>query len=221
MIDFNKRKIYTIDNFIPTSYQDYLHKKYTCNSWWYLDGLDRDTSYPDYEKQCMFIDPDNPILDNVEEHFQLVFETYHGARNIFREGDLNPLFLIHYLEVHSNFLFKLYPQRTKINLQPNNPNFKETSHNAPHVDMGEYNPQHWTMIYYIKDSDGDTLIFKEKLNDIPVKNFTIDEKVSPKKGRAVIFPGDRFHCGTTPIISKARMVANINFTVEFHKFKVD
>ena len=53
----------------------------------------------------------------------------------------------------------------------------------------------------------------ETSQNTPIEKFTIQKKISPKKGRAVIFPGYYFHCGTTPRISKARIVMNINLKV--------
>jgi len=213
MIDFTIPGVYIIDDFVPEVFQDYLYKNYSKKAWYFLDGIDGETSYRNKELQNFQIDPNNPILDNIEEQFQFVWESFHLARNIFREEDINPLFFFHYLQLHTNFQYNFNPQRCKINLQTNAPHFKKTSHNAPHTDLGDSMPNHWTMIYYVNDSDGDTLIFNETPKYRPVKNFTINKKISPKRGRAIIFPGDRFHCGTTPIISKARIVANLNFLV--------
>ena len=188
MIDFTIPGVYIIDDFVPEVFQDYLYKKYTKKTWYFLDGIDTATSYPNIEDQNRFIDPNNPTLDNIEEQFQFVWEPFHTGRNIFRDEDINPLFFFHYLQLHTNFQYNFTPQRCKINLQTNAPHFKKTSHNAPHIDTQEVIPYHWTMIYYINDSDGDTLVFNETGENIPVKNFTINKKISPKKGRAVIFP---------------------------------
>ena len=126
---------------------------------------------------------------------------------------MNPFFLFHYLQIHTNFQYKILPARCKVNFQTNASHFKKTSHNAPHTDKGDTPPDHWTMIYYVNDSDGDTLIFNETAQNRPVKNFTLKQKATPKKGRVVIFSGNTFHCGTTPITSKFRIVANLNFYV--------
>jgi len=213
MIDFNKREVFTVDNFIPELYQDFLYEKYTYRSWWRLEGLNIPTSYKNIDDQNRLIDPNNPIKNNIEESYQFSFGSYDGPQNVFENEDLNPFHLIHYLQIQTNFQYIFSPIRCKINFQPFNSNFKKTSHNSPHVDYDTFDFKRWTMIYYINDSDGDTLIFNETWEGVPIKNFTIDKKISPKRGRAVIFPGDRFHCGTTPIISKARIVANINFTL--------
>ena len=64
-----------------------------------------------------------------------------------------------------------------------------------HVDSHSY---HWVCLYYPHDSDGDTVFFNEKWPDVtmdnaPTTNFTEYTRVTPKKGRAVIFDGTRFH----------------------------
>ena len=87
----------------------------------------------------------------------------------------------------------------------------------PHIDS--YVPDSWNVIYYMDDSDGDTVIYNERtLNDydynkyLKEDNFTEKVRVTPKKGRAVAFKGDLFHASTTP--SKTwRPVVNINISL--------
>ena len=73
-------------------------------------------------------------------------------------------------------------------------------YNHPHCDM-DYD--HTVILYYVNDSDGDTFIFDQTLNDFPqsqmlIRDFTIKKKISPKQGRAVIFNGKRYHASSTP-----------------------
>ena len=98
--------------------------------------------------------------------------------------------------------------RVKINLTFPSLNTTKDSHYPVHVDAG-INEKYKTVIYYVNDSDGDTIIFNED------KNYkgplTIKRKISPKKGRLIIFDGDLLHAGGFPIESKQRIVLNINF----------
>ncbi len=71
---------------------------------------------------------------------------------------------------------------------------------APHRDL---KCPHHTMIYYINDSDGPTIVFGD--------NMDVIAEVEPRKGRVLIFGGHRYHCGTMPEKSKHRMAININF----------
>ena len=66
---------------------------------------------------------------------------------------------------------------------------------SPHVDLIV---PHFVMLYYVNDSDGDTLIYNEKTKfaacypDSEMK-FTLKKKVSPKQGRGVLFDGTHWH----------------------------
>ena len=91
---------------------------------------------------------------------------------------------------------------------------------TPHVDFGMFDPNGVIAIYYVNDSDGDTLIFDQDYRDFRrngVKgNFTLKQSVSPKKGRMVIFDGNLAHSAGLPRKSEVRIVLNIN--VAMHDF---
>jgi hypothetical protein len=86
----------------------------------------------------------------------------------------------------------------------------------PHVDF--YFP-HYTLLYYVNDSDGDTFIFNEKVNmydsskikEYP-EEFTLLKRVSPKMGRAVLFNGLHYHSSSTPTKTDERTAININLS---------
>ena len=71
---------------------------------------------------------------------------------------------------------------------------------TPHVDMVA---PHFIMLYYVCDSDGDTIIYNEKTrfdncNPDDKMKFTIKKKVSPKQGRVVLFNGIHYHTAQQP-----------------------
>ena len=70
---------------------------------------------------------------------------------------------------------------------------------TPHYDM---DAPHFVMLYYVNDSDGDTLIYNEKSNfadQFPDRiDFTLKKKVSPKQGRVVLFNGIHWHTAQQP-----------------------
>ena len=82
---------------------------------------------------------------------------------------------------------------------------------SPHVDMIV---PHFVMLYYVCDSDGDTLIYNEKTKfaacypDSEMK-FTLKKKVSPKQGRVVLFNGRHWHAAEQPN-HKLRCIVNYN-----------
>jgi hypothetical protein len=77
---------------------------------------------------------------------------------------------------------------------------------SPHVDVPF---PHWVMIYYVNDSDGDTVILDKTYPDR--ENAAVVHSVSPKKGRAILFDGRHYHCGTCPARHDTRIVFNYDF----------
>jgi hypothetical protein len=70
----------------------------------------------------------------------------------------------------------------------------------PHTDSEE---PHTVAIYYVNDSDGDTAFFDD--------DYNIIKRVSPKRGRLVLFDGATEHAGQPPITSDLRCVINFVF----------
>ena len=90
--------------------------------------------------------------------------------------------------------------KTKVLLQI--PSINQTQDDI-HIDM---DTPHWVGLYYINDSDGDTVLFDEK-GEKEIKRIT------PKKGRIVFFDGKIPHCSNPP--SKIhRAIINFNFIGE-------
>lgn len=70
-----------------------------------------------------------------------------------------------------------------------------------HVDCDE---KHTVCIYYVNDTDGDTVILGDKSNS----SFT---RVQPKKNRLLTFDGRHMHTGHSPKLHKNRILINANF----------
>jgi len=84
----------------------------------------------------------------------------------------------------------------------------------PHVD---YYYNHYTLLYYVNDSDGDTFLFNEMSEAVEPpsvpsqpKSFTLLSSISPKMGRAVLFNGLLYHSSSLPQTHQNRMAININ-----------
>jgi len=89
----------------------------------------------------------------------------------------------------------------------------------PHVD---FDNTHQTVLLYLNDSDGNTIIYNEKFKPglgigstqlcKSIKDrLTVKAEIAPKANRLVIFDGLHYHSGTTPIESDRRVVMNINY----------
>ena len=84
-------------------------------------------------------------------------------------------------------------------------NIKRDDVDTPHTDIPV---DHFVMLYYVCDSDGDTIIYNEECNNLDeyddntnvVKNkiFSIQKKVTPKQGRVVLFNGKLYHTAEQP-----------------------
>ena len=83
-------------------------------------------------------------------------------------------------------------------------NLKDRSVDTPHIDI--HDRKHIVALYYVCDSDGDTIIYNERK---PSKSYTIKQRVTPKQGRMVIFDGSLMHTAEQPI-NNVRCIVNYN-----------
>jgi hypothetical protein len=188
---------------------------------WTANGLLLNTSYVDKEEESILINPDNNIKDKIFNHFQLSYTTLDGG-DIETSEAYNFIPILYHIQKYFGFTFDYYPYRIKSNLQFQTPNKDPDFFDIPHIDLMEAaSPQnnYWTILYYVNDSDGDTLIFNEKFIGTPIKNFSLNQRVSPKKGRILMFPSNTMHSGNFPINSSYRLVINLNVWITPHIFK--
>ena len=84
--------------------------------------------------------------------------------------------------------------------------------NEPHIDTPI---PHWVFLYYVNDSDGDTVLF-EKMSPWNTSTeygetvFTEVKRITPKQGTCVVFDGSIFHASCSPTAIK-RCVVNFNY----------
>ena len=91
----------------------------------------------------------------------------------------------------------------------------DLSYGVPHVDFPN-TKENMTAIYYVNDSDGDTVIFNEEYGY--QGQLTEKKRITPKQGRLVVFKGKLMHAGNYPTTNKPRIIANINF-VPYGEYK--
>jgi hypothetical protein len=85
---------------------------------------------------------------------------------------------------------------------------------VPHIDGVRPFP-FLVAIYYVNDSDGDTILYKQTTNDTSpddVKNklIDIDQVIPYKKGRIAVFDGSIYHSSGKPT-NDVRCIINYNF----------
>ena len=84
-------------------------------------------------------------------------------------------------------------------------NLQSDEDDTPHIDLDE-GIRHIVVLYYVKDSDGDTVIYNERTES---DTYTVKQKVTPKQGRVVIFDGGQYHTAQQAINS-VRCIVNYN-----------
>ena len=71
--------------------------------------------------------------------------------------------------------------------------------NLLHTDIAQ---EHVVVLYYVLDSDGDTVIVDKKFTgieeDLNIEDCNIIHSITPKQGRAIIFNGNQYHASSTP-----------------------
>ena len=76
---------------------------------------------------------------------------------------------------------------------------------TPHIDLDE-GEEHIVVLYYVIDSDGDTVIYNERTKS---NTYTEKQMVTPKQGRVVIFEGGQYHTAEQPT-KGTRCIVNYN-----------
>jgi len=90
----------------------------------------------------------------------------------------------------------------KLNVNPRVHSHDANQHYTIHVDTGF--PSGITAIYYVNDSDGDTLFFNETGTEVI-------KRVTPKQGLMVYFNNQIPHAGQPPVNNNYRAVLNFNW----------
>lgn len=85
---------------------------------------------------------------------------------------------------------------------------KQNHIHPPHVDM---TTPHLVLLYYVNDSDGDTVIFNQKYSSQQDPTLTVNKTIAPKAGAAIVFDGLTYHSSSSPQYTGERIVLNINF----------
>ena len=144
------------------------------------------TSSPELHKGAVADD------GHIEEDMLLVSPVDEGSHHYNKTKELLQTFA----DKHNITVRQLI--RTKVNLYFKSEN---QSYHTPHID---FNAPHWVFLYFINDSDGETVFFEDKGTKA---TFAIE----PKAGRAVVFDGSIYHASQSPKHSKIRSTLNINF----------
>ena len=194
--------IKVIDNYLPKEYVNNIEKLFLKpeinNSseiaWFYNDyTASKDKDYIDRIKN--------------NKHF---FDSFQFTHIFYNMGEKNSSYFDKIVRILEDTKVNWESiERAKANLTTPLPNSKPGDITVPHQDIrpnDNYykNKKFISIIYYVHDTDGDTVFYDNECKKII-------KKVSPKKGRAVIFDSLIFHSYKRPVKSDKRVV--INFIV--------
>ena len=190
--------IIEIENVIPKDYQDHIREKVTSLQFpWYFN-----TNLVSNEDQMKGYDT------NIQGFNHFLFEEQKQVSPFF--DTIYPLYLCMTSQINVKFNIL---ERMRFNLTYPNRESKLPWH-MPHIDSMY---PHYNAIYYVNDSDGDTVIFNETNEDysedfefMKSNTFTVKYRVTPKQGKVVIFPGHYYHASSFAKTSNYRCVLNIN-----------
>jgi hypothetical protein len=111
--------------------------------------------------------------------------------------------MIYFIELHTGIKIKS-TVRIKANLITRN-NSETTKDRTIHQDNPSANYR--SFLYYVEDSDGDTLMFADDKK-------TETQRITPQANKGVFFDSNVWHTSTQPTVAKRRVVINFVFEVE-------
>ena len=180
------------------------------NNWfpWYIsESVNKTCSQEELDHFSKFI----PCIS---ENLQFVHSFIANGKNNsdYTENVIKPLYK--FCEKHKISLKKIH--RIKANFCPQIVENRDIYFHCPHVDSSQ---NHFVLIYYVNNSDGDTYIFNEILKDendtfFDCNKISLKQTVKPLQGRFLFFQGNQFHAGSHPKTSNMRIVINYNFEIE-------
>jgi len=187
-----------LDNVIPKPYQDQLEAETSALSWFFhkesaRPGLDFSANYSGFYHMAFDAASAVPVVSAINAMLiPLLFVACEKAE--LRISDLI---------------------RVRLGLFPRNA--LDVPYHNPHVDF--YDP-HVVGLYYVNDSDGDTVVFNQTADQVTVQEsvalansgqFTEMARVAPRKGRMAFFEGKHYHASMHPMKSSHRIVVTFNF----------
>ena len=144
------------------------------------------------------------LPENAIESFALVHTLYSKFENehSFQLKNFSPLLG----KIEEEFNLEII--RVRCGMKTHKKDFTDQNYNIPHVDFPF---QHWSMVYYVNNTDGDTWMFDQIYTGDPEPTeFTVKQRITPKPNRLILFPGLQYHTASNPINKDSRIIININ-----------
>ena len=192
------------DSLIDLETQTYIKDLLTAEYFpWFLGYEKTTTTHSDWTNHF------TKVTSNIFEYSQFVHLFVHNGQQNSDYADAVANIFVKVIEKY-NFDDKIIRIKsnycTKVNCINND------AHQSPHIDIPN---DHWVMLYYVNDSDGDTFIFDQKIEGSTsvdsIQSLTVKKRISPKQGRIAIFDGAHLHAGMHPTKNDSRIVINYAF----------
>jgi hypothetical protein len=188
-------KFLIVDDIVSLEKQDEI-KETLLNGgfpWFYLN----DATYPTISST------NTPVMNH---YYRLDYKTNSQFYNLIEDvGDKGAeLYGFDYQDVLQVRSFLQFPLNT---------DWRKEFVDKLHIDSTS---EHLVVLYYVLDSDGDTVIVNKKFEagedvakDLKHTDYEVLHRITPKKGRAVIFNGKYYHTAEQPT-NGMRCVINFN-----------
>lgn len=198
---FDMQDLIIIDNFVPKIIQNEL-EEIACRNGYINYHFLRDPSYKNDDRTSIFRQNDSNIVNKREFVFTHDLLLNNVKSKFYSDFECIPNKIVKDFDMPPDL------NRIKLVMSPPLAHTKGR-YGVPHPDSPS--DKSIIAIYYITDSDGDTILFNEFFNkDIDTSKKTIYKTISPKKGRLALFQGNRYHANSWST-EKERVILNINF----------
>lgn len=201
-------EVYVIDDFLDKEYQEKIKNIL----------LGGDESYNGHDFPWHYIEDVTAAGDEDSQHRPALAHNYvelQGGGDGDVDVDITQLYGVVNSKFHSLFMPLLRKAAIKFNMKHVDVlqgrsflqfplNLKDQTVDIPHVDIEHL--KHLVVLYYVCDSDGDTIIYNEREEG---NSYTIKQKVTPKQGRVVLFDGLLMHTAEQPK-NNVRCIVNYN-----------
>lgn len=197
-MDYELKETIVIDDlFTPEEQTKYHDLVVNCPSWRFIKDMSYasfELVYPSFGFNMVFKHPKDGVLSPLYEMVSVPI-----MNRIIKETNIK------IQDISFNRAFLQIPLEEKF--------YKDT--NGIHIDLPE---DHYACVYYLNDSDGDTILYEQNRYNTEAGSkgveLTEHKRVTPKKGRIVLFDGARYHCSSQP---KDNYRAIINFDLIMEK----
>ena len=178
-------EVFVIDDFIEKEYQEQI-KKVLLGSEYF-----NDQEFPWY-----FIEDVTASGDDDSQHRPAMshqYVDYHDETTGVISSDFHDMFIP--MLQRAAFKFRMpYVNALQGRSFLQFPVKEKGEPDLPHIDIMD--KIHIVGLYYVVDSDGDTIIYNERKES---ESYTIKQRVTPKQGRVVLFDGWLMHTAEQPI----------------------